>query len=1193
MISPGLLLEVSTLVELSRLRAEQRPDQLAYTFLVDGDSEEAHLTYGELDRRARAIGAALQARGARGERVLLLYPPGLEYVAAFVGCLYAGAVAVPAYPPDPMRLARTLPRLEAVIQDARARFALTTGFIQGFMESMGEQSVALAGLSWLATDAVEDGEASAWKDPGTAREALAFLQYTSGSTGTPKGVMLSHGNLLANSLAIHQCFEHSDDSRGVIWLPPYHDMGLIGGVLQPLCGGFPVVLMSPLDFLKRPARWLEAISRYRATTSGGPNFAFDLCVRKTTPEQRAALDLSSWDVAFNGAEPVRAETLERFTRAFADSGFRKEAFYPCYGLAETTLIASGGRKAAPPVEQVYRQEALQQGRAETLSPGDVKDPTEARTLVGSGASIPGQELIIVEPESRMPVPEGRLGEIWLRGPSVAGSYWERAEESEATFRARRADTGEGPYLRTGDLGFLSGAELFVAGRIKDLIILRGRNHYPQDLELTAESSHPAMRPGCSAAFSVDRGGEEKLVVVLEVDRKVLGEPSAAIDAVRRAIAQAHEVAVGTVVLIPAGGLPKTSSGKVQRRACRTQLLANELEILAQENLAESPAEVGDAPEASGSVTPEESRLTRETLRAASETERAELLGTYLRRHLSRALSVPLSALEATRPLTALGLDSIHAVELKAALEEELEIHLPVALLLDGVHLEALTARALSELRHPTAAPPPLVAGARGDAPLSPGQERLLFLDQLAAGSAAYNIPAAVELEGRLDVAVLTRSLEAIVHRHEALRTRFPRVQGRRVQDILPPSEVPAGGPLARPGAVVDLSGLPQEQQAAETERLTAEEARGPFDLERELPVRAKLLKLSEERHRLLLTLHHVVSDGWSMGVVVRELGALYAAFAQGRPSPLPELPVQYADHAAWLRRRLEGGLLDEELAWWKERLAGAPPLLELPLDRPRPERQHFEGARQPVALSAALSEGLRQLGRAEGTTPFMSLLAGFLVLLHSRTGRADLVVGTDVASREHARTQNLIGLFVNQLVLRVGLEGNPTFRQVLGRVREVALGGQAHPHVPFDKLVEALRPPRDARYNPLFQVMFVLENAPLPALRLPGLKLRQLEIDDGGSPFDLSVLLAESEGRFQGVLRFATALFDAATIARLAEDYEATLAAAVARPDATLEELHGVLVERERQRQQERAQALQSSRKELFRGVRRRGGSES
>ncbi|WP_158622248.1 condensation domain-containing protein [Corallococcus sp. CA047B] len=1187
MRSPELLQDVSTLVELSRRRAEQRPDQLAYTFLVDGDSEEAHLTYGDLDRRARAIGAALQARGARGERVLLLYPPGLEYVAAFVGCLYAGAVAVPAYPPDPMRLARTLPRLEAVIQDARARFALTTGFIQGFMESMGEQSAALAGLSWLATDAVEDSEAGAWKDPGTAREALAFLQYTSGSTGTPKGVMLSHGNLLANSLAIHQCFEHSDDSRGVIWLPPYHDMGLIGGVLQPLCGGFPVVLLSPLDFLKRPARWLEAVSRYRATTSGGPNFAFDLCVRKTTPEQRAALDLSSWDVAFNGAEPVRAETLERFTRAFADSGFRKEAFYPCYGLAETTLIASGGRKAAPPVERVYRQDALQQGRAEAPAPSEL---TDARTLVGSGVSIPGQELIIVEPESRLPVPEGRLGEIWLRGPSVAGSYWERPEESEATFRARRADTGEGPYLRTGDLGFVSGQELFVAGRIKDLIILRGRNHYPQDLELTAESSHPAMRPGCSAAFSVDRGGEERLVVVLEVDRKVLGEPSAAIDAIRRAIAQGHEVAVDTVVLIPAGGLPKTSSGKVQRRACRTQYLANGLEILAQEALADASTDAVSTPEV---AAPEEFRLTRAALLTASEAERAALLGTYLRRHLSRALSVPLSSLEATRPLTALGLDSIHAVELKAALEEELEIHLPVALLLEGVHLEALTARGLAELRHPTAAPPPLVAGARGDAPLSHGQERLLFLDQLAAGSAAYNIPAAVELEGQLDVAVLTRSLEAIVHRHEALRTRFPRSQGRRVQDIVAPSGVPAGGPLALPGAVVDLSGLPEAQQAAETERLTAQEARGPFDLERELPVRAKLLKLSDTRHRLLLTLHHVVSDGWSMGVVVRELGALYAAFAQGRPLPLPELPVQYADHAAWLRRRLEGGLLDEELSWWKERLSGAPPLLELPLDKPRPERQHFEGARQPVSLSVALSEGLRQLGRAEGTTPFMSLLAGFLVVLHSRTGHTDLVVGTDVASREHARTQNLIGLFVNQLVLRVGLEGNPTFRQVLGRVREVALGGQAHPHVPFDKLVEALRPPRDARYNPLFQVMFVLENAPLPALRLPGLKLRQLEIDDGGSPFDLSVLLSESEGRFQGVLRFATALFDAATLARLAEDYEATLAAAVARPDATLEELHGVLVERERQRQQERAQALQSSRKELFRGVRRRGGSES
>ncbi|MFP2927562.1 condensation domain-containing protein [Pyxidicoccus sp. 3LG] len=1181
MSSTKLLLESSTLVELSRRRSEAQGDQRAYTFLVDGEGEEAHLTYAELDRRARAIGGFLQARGARGERVLLLYPPGLDYVAAFVGCLYAGAVAVPAYPPDPMRVARTLPRLEAVIQDARARFALTTGFIQSVAESLGEQSAALAGLTWIATDAVEDGEADGWKDPGATRGSLAFLQYTSGSTGTPRGVMLSHGNLLHNSLAIHRCFEHTEDSRGVIWLPPYHDMGLIGGVLQPLCGGFPVVLMSPLDFLKRPVRWLEAISRYKATTSGGPNFAFDLCVRKTTPEQRAALDLSSWDVAFNGAEPVRAETLERFAQAFAVSGFRKQAFYPCYGLAEATLIASGGRKTTPPVERAFVAEALQQGRAEDSEAG----ADGARMLVGCGQHVLDQELLVVDPETRVPARGGHLGEIWVRGESVASSYWERAEESEATFRAHRADTGEGPYLRTGDLGFLAGGELFVAGRIKDLIILRGRNHYPQDLELTAEGSHPAMRPGCSAAFSVDADGEERLVVVMEVDRKLLAEPSEAIDALRRAIASAHEVAVGTVVLIPAGGLPKTSSGKVQRRACRAMYLAGELEVLAEDRgSGEVASSVDSADEASS--------LTRDSLRAAADDERARLLGDWLRSRLARALSIPAATLEPTRPLTALGLDSIHAVELKGALEEELGVSVPVSLLLEGVHLEALTARALAELRHPTAVLPPLEAGACGvSPPLSYAQERLLFLEQLAAGSAAYNIPAAVELEGALDMAVLGRALEAIVHRHEVLRTHFPRVSGRPTQHILKPEEVP--GPLSGPDAVLDLGSLADDAQKAEVERLTATEARRSFDLEHGLPVRAKLLKLSERRHRLLLTLHHVVSDGWTMGVLVRELGALYAAFAQGRPSPLPALPVQYADHAAWLRRWLEGGELETELAWWKERLASAPPLLELPTDRPRPDRQRFEGARHPLALSPALTAGLRQLGQAEGATPFMSLLAGFLVVLHARTGRTDVVVGTDVANREHARSQGLVGLFVNQLVLRVGLEGNPTFRAVLGRVREVALGGYARPHVPFDKLVEALRPPRDARYNPLFQVMFVLENAPLPALKLPGLELRQVEVDDGGSPFDVSVLLSESGGRFHGVLRYATALFDASTIARLAADYELVLATVVARPDVTLEELRQVLAEHERQRQQARAQELQSARKELFRNVRRRGGSDS
>ncbi|HZI05785.1 MAG TPA: condensation domain-containing protein, partial [Archangium sp.] len=1028
-MAPSSSFDSASLLELSRRRAESQPEELAYTFLADGETEEARLTYAGLDARARAIGGLLQELGARGERVLLLYPPGLDYVTAFVGCVYAGAIAVPAYPPDPMRLGRTLPRLEALISDARARFALTNEFIRSMADGLAEQFPGLAGLKWVATDAVPADAASAWKDPGLTRESLAFLQYTSGSTGTPRGVMLSHGNLLHNSTAIQRGFESSAGSVGVIWLPPYHDMGLIGGVLQPLFAGFPVVLLSPLDFLKRPARWLEAISRHRGTISGGPNFAYDLCVRNTTPEQRAALDLSSWSVAFNGAEPVRAETLERFAEAFAVSGFRRESFYPCYGLAEGTLIVTGGRKSEPPMVRDWQQEGAR----------------GVRQLVGCGTGVLDQELLIADPETLAPVPEGQLGEIWVRGGSVAQGYWDRPEQSEQTFRALRSDTGEGPWLRTGDLGFLSGGELFVAGRIKDLIILRGRNLYPQDLEQTAEASHPALRPGCSAAFSLELDGQEQLVLVHEVDRTKLPEPAEAVEAIRRTVVEQHEVAPGRVVLVPAGHIPKTSSGKIQRSTCRAMYLAGELELVTE----------SAAPQAASTTSAEPPALTREALLRASETERTRLLGEHLRHRLARALAVPASALDEKRPLTAFGLDSIHSIDLKGALEEELGIHLPVALLLDGANLGTLTARALEALHPAPSAPPPLEPADHGPhPPLSYGQERLLFLDQLATGNSAYNVAAAVKLEGRLEVEALGRGLAAILRRHDALRARFPFVDGKRVQVLLPSEQVPDLGPLAGEGALVDLSGLPETEREAEATRLTTLEARQRFDLERGPLLRAKLLRLAPERHRLVLSVHHIVSDGWTMGVLVRELGALYPAFAEGRPSPLPAPRIQYTDYAAWQRRWLEGGTLAAEQSWWKERLTGMPPLLELPTDKPRPATQSFEGARHPLSLSAPLTVGLEQLGQAEGATPFMVLLAGFLVTLHQRTGRTDLVVGTDLANREHPRTQQLVGLFVNQLVLRVDLSGNPTFRQVLARVRQVALGAYAHPHVPFDKLVE-------------------------------------------------------------------------------------------------------------------------------------------
>jgi acyl-CoA synthetase (AMP-forming)/AMP-acid ligase II len=580
--------EPATLVDVLRRQALHQPGRRAFTFLVDGESDEVHLTYGELDRQARAIGAQLQRQIAPGARALLLYPPGLEYIAGFLGCLYAGVIAVPAYPPNPARLNRTLPRLQTMVANAGATVVLTTSQILSMAPLLFEQAPDLGAMEWLATDAITGGAEQGWQQPDVAGDTLAFLQYTSGSTGTPKGVMLSHANLLHNSVLISQAFSISSNDSVVIWLPPYHDMGLIGGILQPLYRGIPCVLMSPVSFLQRPLRWLQAISRYGGTVSGGPNFAYDLCARRATPEQVAALDLSKWELAFSGAEPVRPETLERFAATFAPCGFRREAFYPCYGLAEGTLIVSGGaRVVAPPLLSVQAA-GLERGLVVAAEAGDVG----ARTLVSCGTTLDDQTIAIVDTETMARCPADRIGEIWVSGGSVAQGYWGRPEESRQTFDAHLADTGEGPFLRTGDFGFTSGGELFVAGRLKDLIIIDGRNHYPQDIELTVEQSHPALRSGCSAAFAIDAGDQERLVVVAEVERNFQTarrqrneaastheDAKAVAAAIRQAVAEQHDVRVHAVSLLKTGYIPKTSSGKIQRHACRAGFLAGTLEVL--------------------------------------------------------------------------------------------------------------------------------------------------------------------------------------------------------------------------------------------------------------------------------------------------------------------------------------------------------------------------------------------------------------------------------------------------------------------------------------------------------------------------------------------------------------------------------------------------------------------------------------
>jgi acyl-CoA synthetase (AMP-forming)/AMP-acid ligase II/acyl carrier protein len=589
----------SNLVDVTKHLAAKQGQKTAFTFLIDGDKQKLHLTYRELDVNAKAIAAFLQDAGLSGERALLLYPPGLDFICAFFGCLYSGIVAVPITPPIGQQM---LSIVEPIVNDAGPRAILTTLDISSKLkkikpiQSIGEKSffkVIGKGIDkffpllkllknkdtrLIATDGIDADLGQMWQEPDISSDSLAFLQYTSGSTSQPKGVMVSHGNILHNQYLIQHYLKHPGGIVVVGWLPQYHDMGLIGNILQPFYLGGQSILFSPFDFLKKPLNWLTTISKYRAHTSGGPNFAYELCTRKVSAEDKKILDLSSWRVAYNGAEPIRSSTLENFSNYFAECGFQKSAFFPCYGLAEGTLMVTGGKQKELPVYLTCDKEKLKENRIHTVEPAS----PVSTILVGSGTAFYQQKISVVEPEECIQLGDNEIGEIWVSGPSVARGYWNNPEGTRDTFQSRIQNSDEGPFLRTGDLGFLRDGDLFITGRLKDLIIIRGQNFFPSDIEHTVEKSHSNLRKGCSAAFSVEQDVEEKLVVICEIRKKVKKtEFKNIVAGIHRDISENHGINASQIVLIKAKTIPKTTSGKIRRKICKLSFLNNKLNTIYQ------------------------------------------------------------------------------------------------------------------------------------------------------------------------------------------------------------------------------------------------------------------------------------------------------------------------------------------------------------------------------------------------------------------------------------------------------------------------------------------------------------------------------------------------------------------------------------------------------------------------------------
>lgn len=615
----------------------------AAVFLADGEREAGRLTYAQLDLRARAVAAVLQSRGAVGQRVLIAYPSSLDYVVAFLGCLYSGAVAVPCSAP---RRRSEVQRLRVVAADSSPVLLLGSGLGgQGFIPTLDVADVP--------ADAAVD-----WREPDPDPDAIALLQYTSGSTQDPRGVMISHGNVMANERSIALAMKHDKDSALLGWLPIHHDMGLFGDLLQPLYLGSSSIFMPPEAFLEKPVRWLRAISRYRCTTSGGPNFAYQLCVARISPDDRAGLDLSAWRVAFNGSEVVRPATLRQFAAVFGPVGFRPDAPFPCYGLAEATLIVSGSTETGPPRTVNADPVALRRGQLlEATTEGS------GRSLSACGRSVDGCSVVIVDPQTEQACPPGKVGEIWVAGPHVARGYWGHAAATDETFNGVVAGHCAQTFLRTGDLGVLHGGQLVVVGRIKDLVVVRGQNHYPTDLEWTAEASHDALRPTCGGAFAIERDGEERLVIAYEVRRNRRVDVEEVARAIRNKVSESHGIEVPGVVLVEPGGVPKTTSGKVRRNACREAFVAGELPVLAMSWREPVVSGLAGLPD-------------RIQLVELGSVDAATALAVAILHASATRFGIDPQPLDVTHPLSAVGMDSLAMAELRHALQHRYGVHVP-------------------------------------------------------------------------------------------------------------------------------------------------------------------------------------------------------------------------------------------------------------------------------------------------------------------------------------------------------------------------------------------------------------------------------------------------------------------------------------------------------------------------------------
>ena len=1140
--------KVISLVEVLRCRAASHPHRIAYTFLECGELSSS-LTYGELHFKATQLAAQLQYLGMQGHQALLLYPPGLDYIIAFFACLYAGTIAVPAYPPSNNR---HMPRLQAILKDSHAKIILTTKQVtHNIQRVVCSTSDELSAKHWLQTDTTEYVDISFWQSPVIQPTDLAFLQYTSGTTGNAKGVMISHGNLMANQQLIKRKFGHNEDSTVVGWLPLYHDMGLIGNVIQPLYCGASAVLMSPMAFLEKPSRWLQAISDYQAHTSGGPNFAYDLCVQKIRDDELDKIDLSSWQVAFNGAETINPLTLQRFEKIFAVCGFQKRAFYPCYGLAEATLLATGIEKQSVPRIGAFDKTYLEQ---RIVKPVDDND-SNARYLVGCGSVNvhAGQHLRIVDLNSDLECDDNQMGEIWLSGASVAQGYWQNLEASSKSFI--NGINGQ-RWLRTGDLGFINDGELFVSGRLKDLIIVRGRNYFPADLERAVESASNILNPASTVAFAIEEDGAEKLIVLAELKRNHIkkGDYLVEFAAIRVRLTEECGIQAAGIFLLKPGAILKTSSSKLRRNACKALFLQQGFKFIAVDTPQQVP-NISQLSKSSVDKGASEKRLLRLTLLSMNDADAVNLLVEHLAFNIAALSGLDVHLIKANHTLTSLGLDSLKTVEMKYFIDELLGIDISLADLLGGSTLSdsAVTAfnlfKNVSEVKH--------LLKENSDAsthkPMSYNQQALWTRAKIQSEDALYHMPIALRIQGDFNYDALNVALRKLYQRHSQLHSGFGLDAENR--------------PVCLP---LDLTEpwLEHSVCADDTERLSCLQTfvNKSFDLQHESLLRCGVFSCSDADHVLVFCAHHLIVDFRSLQMLLRDLQTYYLAQKNGQGANLLPLVSSYHDFVIWQQNYLISSAAERDREYWHQQLTGEMPRLELPGESVQTKSASYDSGTETLNIDSETLNELKYLAVINHTTLYTLLLSIFKTLLYRYSGQSDLIVGTPILGRPKRDFTDLVGYFVNPVALRSRPHGEQRFCDYLSHVNTVVLEAIAHQHYPYALLSEQLLLHAEGNALP-FRTWFVLQTGENPfaaalALGQSGvtgewadMKAESIGLLKGTEEFDLTLQCAETGQGLTAVFSYRQRALSQETVQRMLGHFQCLLHGILIKPTSRLSQL--------------------------------------